>query len=82
MKGAHRNVLATLYISQAYQALVDLANKNGGRLAQRVNFVLDEFGNLPPIPDFDKKITVAAGRGMRFCWLFRIYHRLKRNTEN
>ncbi|ABY93725.1 MULTISPECIES: VirD4-like conjugal transfer protein, CD1115 family [Thermoanaerobacter] len=61
-----RNVLATLYISQAYQALVDLANKNGGRLAQRVNFVLDEFGNLPPIPDFDKKITVAAGRGMRF----------------
>ena len=63
---ATRNVLATLYISQAYQALVDLANRSGGRLAQRVNFVLDEFGNLPPIPDFDKKITVAAGRGMRF----------------
>jgi type IV secretion system protein VirD4 len=61
-----RNVLATLYISQAYQALVDLANKNGGRLLRRVNFILDEFGNLPPIPDFDKKITVAAGRNMRF----------------
>ncbi|WP_009609885.1 VirD4-like conjugal transfer protein, CD1115 family [Caldanaerobacter subterraneus] len=61
-----RNVLATLYISQAYQALVDLANKSGGRLPQRVNFILDEFGNLPPIPDFDKKITVAAGRNMRF----------------
>ncbi|SFE61307.1 type IV secretion system protein VirD4 [Thermoanaerobacter thermohydrosulfuricus] len=61
-----RNVLATLYISQAYQALVDLANKNRGRLLQRVNFILDEFGNLPPIPDFDKKITVAAGRNMRF----------------
>ncbi|AEM79760.1 VirD4-like conjugal transfer protein, CD1115 family [Thermoanaerobacter wiegelii] len=61
-----RNVLATLYISQAYQALVDLANKSGGKLSQRVNFILDEFGNLPPIPDFDKKITVAAGRNMRF----------------
>lgn len=61
-----RNVLATLYISQAYQSLVDLANKSGGRLPQRVNFILDEFGNLPPIPDFDKKITVAAGRNMRF----------------
>jgi len=61
-----RNVLASLYISQAYQSLVDLANKNGGRLPQRVNFVLDEFGNLPPIPDFDKKITVAAGRNIRF----------------
>jgi len=61
-----RNVLATLYISQAYQALVDFANKSGGKLPKRVNFILDEFGNLPPIPDFDKKITVAAGRNMRF----------------
>jgi type IV secretion system protein VirD4 len=61
-----RNVLATLYIAQSYQALVDLANRNGGKLPQKVNFLLDEFGNLPPIPEFDRKITVAAGRGMRF----------------
>jgi len=61
-----RNVLATLYIQQTYQALVDLANKNGGRLLRRVNFILDEFGNLPTIPEFDRKVTVAAGRGMRF----------------
>jgi len=61
-----RNVLATLYINQVYQALVELANKRGGRIPRRVNFILDEFGNLPPIPDFDKKITVAGGRGMRF----------------
>jgi type IV secretion system protein VirD4 len=61
-----RNVLATLYVAQSYQALVDLANTNGGKLPQKVNFLLDEFGNLPPIPEFDRKITVAAGRGMRF----------------
>lgn len=61
-----RNVLATLYIDQVYQSMVDLANKRGGRIARRVNFVLDEFGNLPPIPEFDKKLTVAGGRGMRF----------------
>lgn len=58
--------LATLYITQTYQALVDLANRNGGRLPVRVNFELDEFGNLPSIPDFPNKITVAAGRGIRF----------------
>jgi len=63
---ATRNVLATLYINQVYQTLVDLANKKGGRIPRRVNFILDEFGNLPPIPEFDKKITVAGGRGMRF----------------
>lgn len=63
---ATRNVLATLYINQVYQSLVELANKKGGRIPRRVNFILDEFGNLPPIPEFDKKITVAGGRGMRF----------------
>ncbi len=63
---ATRNVLATLYIDQLYQSLVDLANRSGGRIARRVNFLLDEFGNLPPIPEFDKKLTVAGGRGMRF----------------
>lgn len=61
-----RNVLATLYIDQVYQSMVDLANKRGGRIPRRVNFILDEFGNLPPIPDFDKKLTVAGGRGVRF----------------
>lgn len=61
-----RNVLATLYIDQLYQALVGLANKKGGRIPRRVNFLLDEFGNLPSIPEFDKKLTVAGGRGMRF----------------
>ncbi|APC08593.1 conjugal transfer protein TraG [Moorella thermoacetica] len=61
-----RNVLATLYISQVYQALVDTARENGGSLPVRVNFLLDEVGNLPSIPDFDHRLTVAAGRGMRF----------------
>ena len=61
-----RNIFATLYIDQLYQALVGLANKKGGRIPRRVNFLLDEFGNLPSIPEFDTKLTVAGGRGMRF----------------
>lgn len=61
-----RNVLATLYIDQVYQSMVDLANSKGGRIPRRVNFILDEFGNLPSIPSFDKKLTVAGGRGIRF----------------
>lgn len=62
-----RNVLATLYIDQVYQSMVTLANKRGGRIPRRVNMILDEFGNLPPIPEFDSKLTVAGGRGIRFC---------------
>ncbi len=61
-----RNIMATLYVDQVYESMVTLANKRGGRIPRRVNFILDEFGNLPAIPDFDKKLTVAGGRGVRF----------------
>jgi type IV secretion system protein VirD4 len=61
-----RHVLASLYVDQTYQALVQLANENKGRIPVRVNNFLDEFGNMPPINGFDNKITVAAGRGIRF----------------
>lgn len=61
-----RYVLASLYINQAYMALVDLAIKNGRKLPNPVHFLCDEFGNLPAIPDMDKKITVAGGRGIKF----------------
>lgn len=73
-----RNVLATLYIDQVYAAMVDLANKRGGRIPRRVNFILDEFGNLPSIPEFDKKITVAGGRGMRFTLAIQDIAQLKK----
>lgn len=62
----NRNVLASLYIQQSYGALVDLANQNRGRLPVRVNYLLDEFGNIPGIADFTTKITTAGGRGIRF----------------
>lgn len=58
--------LAALFVYEQYQALVQAADAHGGRLARRVNFDCDEFGNFVKIPDFDKFITVGGGRGMRF----------------
>lgn len=63
---SNRNVLASLYIQQSYSALVDLANQNNRRVPIRVNYLLDEFGNIPAITDFSTKITTAGGRGLRF----------------
>ena len=60
-----RYPLATLFLTQLIQTLVDTANSRG-RLPRRVTFLLDEFGNLPPIPDFEKALTVGRGRGLRF----------------
>lgn len=58
--------LASLLVSQIYEQLVKAADSRGGRLKNRVNFILDEFGNFTRIPDFANKLTVGGGRGIRF----------------
>ncbi|MBS3976632.1 MAG: type IV secretory system conjugative DNA transfer family protein [Syntrophomonadaceae bacterium] len=61
-----RRPIASLYVSQAYGALAGVARKNGGRLPVPVWFLLDEFGNIGKLPGMAEKLTVAAGRGIRF----------------
>lgn len=77
-----RNFLASLYIDQTYQALVEEADKYEGKLPVRVNFLLDEFGNLPGIKDFDKKITVARSRNIRFLLAIQGLDQLKTQYGN
>jgi type IV secretion system protein VirD4 len=68
--------LAALFIYQQYQTLVEYCNGRGGRLDRRVNFVCDEFGNFVKIPDMEKLITVAGGRGMRFNLFLQDFNQL------
>ena len=59
--------LVTAFIKQTYEALIDEAQKyENNRLPVRVNFVLDEFGNIPKIPDMPSMISAARSRNMRF----------------
>lgn len=58
--------LASLFVNQAYERIVKVADDRGGRLKNRINFNLDEFGNFMPIPAFATKLTVGGGRGIRF----------------
>jgi len=60
------NSLASLFVQQQYAALVEKADERGGRLLNRVNFILDEFGNFTQMPNFLNMLTVGAGRGIRF----------------
>lgn len=76
---ATRYPLATLYIQQTLQALASLADEHGGRLPVGVNFLLDEFGNLPQIRDFDKTVAVARGRGIRLALVLQDLAQLKRH---
>ena len=58
--------LASLFVYQHYVALVENADNRGGRLKNRVNFLLDEIGNFTVIPAFSNMLTVGGGRGIRF----------------
>lgn len=58
--------LASLFVYQNYVALVEQADLRGGELKNRVNYILDEFGNFTTIPAFGNMLTVAGGRRIRF----------------
>ena len=64
-------------MSQQYELLAEAADRRGGRLERRVNFLLDEFGNFTPISDMTNKLTVAAGRGMRYALYVQGFDQLK-----
>ena len=59
--------IATSFIKQLYNAMIKEAFKiPNGMLPRRLNYILDEFANLPKIPDMPSMITAARSRNMRF----------------
>ena len=73
--------IASLMVSQLYELLVRQSDLRGGRLVNRVNFVLDEFGNFTKLNDFPNKLTVAAGRGCRFNLFLQSFEQLTQKYD-
>ena len=70
--------LVSLFFTQCYQYLIDYStNFQDGRLKRRVNFILDEFNNLPPIDKFSNKISEARGHNLRFYLFGQSFSQLK-----
>lgn len=63
-----RNIVGTMIVSQIYNYLTFEAsnNKPTERLAKNVYFLLDEFGNLPIIPNFPSWVSLSRSRGIYF----------------
>ncbi len=70
-------ILASLFIYQMYCALVNQADNRGGELFNRVNYILDEFGNFSTIPSFGNMLTVAGGRKIRFNLFLQSFSQLE-----
>ena len=78
--------LATIFIKQVYETLIDVAQESGGKLPYRTNFILDEFANMPPLKDVTTMVTAARSRLIRFVFIIQNYAQLtqvygKENAE-
>jgi type IV secretion system protein VirD4 len=68
--------LMTIFVKQCYETLIDCAQANGGKLAYRTNFILDEFPNMPPLKDVDSMVTAARSRDIRFTFIIQNFAQL------
>lgn len=80
------HALATVFVKQCYETLIDVAHANNGKLPIRTNFILDEFANMPPLRDVTTMITAARSRRIRFNLIIQNYAQLigvygKENAE-
>jgi len=77
------NFLASLFFSFLFMNLMDLADRNeDNRLKVPVNFLLDEFCNIPPIPDFTKKLSTMRSRGIACSIVFQNMPQLQQMYPN
>ena len=68
--------LVTILLKQIYETLITVAQKHGGKLPVRTNFILDEFANMPPLKDVTTMITAARSRRIRFTMIIQNFAQL------
>ena len=68
--------LVTILLKQIYETLIRVAQKHGGKLPVRTNFLLDEFANMPPLKDVTTMITAARSRQIRFTMIIQNFAQL------
>lgn len=78
--------LVTILLKQVYETLISVAQRNGGKLPIRTNFLLDEFANMPPLKSVTTMITAARSRQIRFTMIIQNFAQLdqvygKENAE-
>lgn len=76
-ESAKDNRVISDFIKQVYKYLIGYANeKKDGKLTHQVVFILDEFGNLPEIPNFANVISACRARNIYFNLILQSYAQL------
>ena len=67
-------LIAGLFIDWAYRKMLERAENNKNTRA--FHFLLDEFGNIPKIKDFENKISTSRSRNIWFHLLVQSYKQI------
>ncbi len=69
--------LVSIIVGLLYKELVKVANKQKEKcLPVKVDWILDEFANCPPLTDIEAMVSVARSRGMRFHFFIQSFAQL------
>jgi len=72
-----QNVITSTFVKQLYTTLAQNASKTKGKKCfRRVQFILDEAGNMPTIEGLDQILTVCLGRNILFNLFLQSYSQL------
>jgi type IV secretion system protein VirD4 len=78
-----RHFICTMFIKQVYEVLVNEASQRDQQMLPiRVNYVLDEFCNIPKVPDMACMISAARSRNMRFFLMVQSLYQLNEKYKD
>ena len=70
--------IASTFVRQVYYINAQAATRKNGVCDRKIRFILNEFGNMPPIEAMDQLVTVGAGRGITFDLYVQSYQQLEK----
>ena len=75
------NIIAGLFVDWVYRQSLLLADgsekdENNVPTTRELHFLLDEFANIPPIPNFETKIATARSRNIWFHLFVQTYEQI------
>ena len=73
---AYESVFTTFFTQISFQLSLE-ATLNGGKLERPVEFIFDEFGNIPRIPRLENIMTICLGKNIRYTFVIQSYSQLE-----
>lgn len=76
------NQIVSFLVDQSFNQLFGMATASEGKTFTRVHYLLDEFGNLPPIAHMDTKVSIGLGANILFSLVVQNLSQLRINYSD